>query len=151
MADGAGRDGRAEREDALRERLEVRFVQGRERLLGDRVEIGPIALHQLDDDRLLRLEVVVEAPGQDAAGVGDVLQRGPEARRREQVGRGVEELCSTRTATRLGVHGLRSLLTITSASTKHRMLPPGPATFGTFHRLATWRRIPSGGLNQMSV
>ena len=48
--------------------------------LGEGVEVGAVALDQLDDDRVLGVEVVVEAPGLDAGGIRDLFQRGAKAR-----------------------------------------------------------------------
>ena len=77
-------------------------------LLGQHVEVGVIPLDQLDDQRFLRLEMVIEAPGKDPAGVGDLLERRAKARRGEQRGRGVQDLCSARPDDRNGIHSLKS-------------------------------------------
>ena len=71
MSGAAGGDGGAERHDPLRVRL--RPLQVGERPLGDVVQIRVVALDELDDDRFLGLEVVIQAAGQDAAGVRDLL------------------------------------------------------------------------------
>ena len=101
MPDGARRDLRAQVDDLVGDRPRV-GVDGGQRLLRDGVEVVVIALDELDDDRFLRVEVVVEASRQDAARVGDLLQRRSQARRREEGGRGVEDLRSARPADRHG-------------------------------------------------
>jgi hypothetical protein len=59
-----------------------------------------VAIDELDDDRFLGVEVVVEAARQDAAGVGDLLERRPQSRRREQATGHVENLRSAFSADR---------------------------------------------------
>ena len=44
------------------------------RLFGDGIQVGAVSLDEFDDDRFLRLEMVVEAAGQDAAGIGDLFE-----------------------------------------------------------------------------
>ena len=88
----ARRDVRAQSDDPFGHRSRIGSIERLERLAREVVEVGLVALDQLDDDRFLRVEVVVEAPRQDAAGVGDLLQRRAQALRREQRRRGVEDL-----------------------------------------------------------
>jgi hypothetical protein len=44
--------------------------------LGDVIEIGVVTPKQLDKQRLFGREMVVQAPGLNAGGVGDVVHRG---------------------------------------------------------------------------
>ena len=105
MADRARRDRPSPRRRSGRPPVSDRVDRAaRACLASEVVEVGLVALDQFDDDRLLRLEVVVEAPGQDAGGVGDLLQRCAQALRREQCRRGVEDLRSSRLADRHRVH-----------------------------------------------
>ena len=94
MTNGAGGDRGAQREDPVADRDRIGTPERLERLLGDVVEVGLIPLDQLDDQCFLRREVVVEASREDPARVGDLLQRGSQARRREQFRGGLEDLCS---------------------------------------------------------
>ena len=94
MADGAGGDGLAQLDDPLLRRPRVKLVQRVERLLGHPVEVVLVAAHQLDDDRFLGVEVVIEAARQDSRGVGDLLERGPQAGRGKHGRRRLEHLFS---------------------------------------------------------
>ena len=78
-----------------------------QRLLGDAVEIGVIAPEQLDQDRFLGLEMVIEAARQDSRGVGDLLQRGTQTRGGDQRCGGLQNLGAAR-AVVIGVAGIRS-------------------------------------------
>src|SRR5581483_2488489 len=79
VAAGAGGDLVAERHDGAGRIGRLRRSAVGARSLSQVVEIGVVALDQLDDQGLLRLEVVVQAAGQDAARVGDLLERGAKA------------------------------------------------------------------------
>ena len=71
---GAGGDRFAELDDAVVERCRFEGVQRVQGLLGNPVEVVAVALDELDDDRLLRVEVVVQAPRQDPARIGDLSE-----------------------------------------------------------------------------
>ena len=75
MGDGALRDSRTEIHDSVERGQRRRIVQPAEGLLGDAIQIVVVAPKQLDEDRFLGLEMVIEAAGQDSRGVGDLLQR----------------------------------------------------------------------------
>jgi hypothetical protein len=102
MPSAAGGDGGAERHDLRRVRLGP--LQVVERALGDVVQIGPVALDELDDDCFLGLEVVIQAAGQDAASVGDLLEGRPQPGGGEQPRGRLENLRSPRTVYRHDVH-----------------------------------------------
>ena len=71
----AVRDGRAQSDDLLLRRALVGgVVESGQCLLADLIEIGVIAVHQLDEDGFFGIEMVIEAARQDAGGVGDLLQ-----------------------------------------------------------------------------
>ena len=67
----------------------VEHVEG---MRGDAVQVGVIAPKQLDEERFLGLEMVVQAAGLDSGRVGDVVQRGPQARRGDQRCGGLQHL-----------------------------------------------------------
>ncbi len=92
MCDGALRDRRAQIHDPVERGQRCGIVQAALRVLGDAIQIVVIAPEQLDEDRFLGFEMVVEAAGENACGVGDLLQRGAQTRRRDQQGSGLQDL-----------------------------------------------------------
>jgi hypothetical protein len=102
MPRAAGGDGGAERHDLRRVGLGP--LQVVERPLGDVVQIGPVALDELDDDRFLGLEVVIQAAGQDAAGIRDLLDGRPQPGGGEQPRGCLEDLRSPHTIYRHNAH-----------------------------------------------
>ncbi len=76
MGDGALSDRRAEIHDPVERRPRVGLVQPGLGAFGDAVEVLVVAAEQLDEDRFLGFEMVIEAARQDSRGVGDFLQRG---------------------------------------------------------------------------
>ena len=80
MANGAPGDGLPELGHPFLDGGRSRLVQRVERVLGHLIELVPVALDELDDDGVLGVEVVVQAAGQDAAGITDLLERGPDPR-----------------------------------------------------------------------
>ena len=74
MAHGARGDCFAELDDAVLDRRRFEGVERVHGLLGDTLEVVAVALDELDDDRLLRVEVVVQAPRQDPARIGDLSE-----------------------------------------------------------------------------
>jgi hypothetical protein len=84
MGDRALRNRRAEIDDSVERRSRVGLVQSGLGALGDAVEVRVVAAEQLDEDGFLRIEMVIEASRKDSSGVGDFLQRGAQARGRDQ-------------------------------------------------------------------
>ena len=74
MAHGARGNGLTEVDDPILDRPRIEVVEAVDGLLGDPIEVVLVAADELDDDRFLGLEVVVEAPGQDSRGVGDLFE-----------------------------------------------------------------------------
>jgi len=70
-ADG---DRRTQADDLFGDGPVVGFVESRLRGLPDPIQVVLVAADQLDKDRLFGLEVVIEAAGENACGVGDFLQ-----------------------------------------------------------------------------
>ncbi len=92
VLDAACRDRATEVEDLVLNRPWHRFVERVEGFLGDTIEVVVIPVHELDDDGLFRIEMVIQAAGQNAARVGDVRERRPESGRGEQLRGGLENL-----------------------------------------------------------
>jgi hypothetical protein len=105
VAHGAVRDLGRELDDPLRGRRRQRLVEPLAGDVADVIEIGVVAPDQLDQDRFLGLEVVIEAARQDPCGVGDLLEGGAQTRGRDQRSGGLEDLGSTRS---FGVGGSRA-------------------------------------------
>ena len=91
---GTRRDCLAEIGDSVLNRSGNRLVQRVQRLFGDAVEVVVIAVHQFDDDRLLGVEVVVQAAGEDGRLVGYLGERRLEPGGREESGCGLKDLFS---------------------------------------------------------
>ena len=96
MFDRACGDLASELRDQFGDGPGVGFVEACQRTLADAVEVGVIPPDQLNEDRLLRIEVVVEAAREDACGVGYLLQRAAQARRGDDRVRGLENLGAPR-------------------------------------------------------
>ena len=82
------------------------------------VEVGVIAPDQLDDDRLFGLEVVIQAPGLDAACLSDLLECRSKSRGGEHVGCGVENLVPT-----TGIQGFHRIGRFRTGSAVRRAHP----------------------------
>ena len=67
-------DRRTQPDDLLGDGAVVGFVQPRLGVEPDPIQVVLVAPDQLDEDRFFGLEVVVQAPGENACGVGDFLQ-----------------------------------------------------------------------------
>ncbi len=67
------------------------IVQSVQRLLGDVIEIGVVTPKQLDKQRLFGREMVVQAAGLNAGGVGDVVHRGTQSRSGDQRRRDLQD------------------------------------------------------------
>ena len=95
MPDGAARDRRAELDDPFGRRAS-RPVRPALcwRDLPDAIQIGVIAPDQLDQDRFLGFEVVIQASRENPGGVGDLLEGGAQSRGGDQRSRRFEDLGS---------------------------------------------------------
>ena len=92
MLDGAMRDRRSELDDPFRNGPRVRFVES---LLGDfpdAIQISVIAPDQLDQDRFLGFEVVIQASRENPGGVGNLLEGGAQTRGGDQRSRRLKDL-----------------------------------------------------------
>src|SRR5262249_655070 len=78
-----------------------------EGVVRDIFELGLIDENQFLEDLLLRIKMMVQAPGENAALIGYFLQAYPEAGRCDQPGRRLENLGAPRTLT--GPCGLHTL------------------------------------------
>jgi len=96
MAHRARGDCFAELDDALLDRRRFEGVERVRGRLGDTVEVVAVALDELDDDRLLRVEVVVQAARQDPGRIRDLSERCAQARRCEEGGGRLEDLVPAR-------------------------------------------------------
>jgi hypothetical protein len=74
MLDRAACDFTTEFDDLLGDRSRIGLVESFQCSVTDAIELGVVTPGQLDEDRFLRLEVVVEAAREDPGGVGDLLQ-----------------------------------------------------------------------------
>src|SRR5262245_16019206 len=88
------RDRRSEVGDPLNDRSRVWFVQSLPSGFADATQVGVIAADQLDEERLLGFEVMIQAARQDPGGVGNFLQRGAQARGGDDRSRGSKDLGS---------------------------------------------------------
>jgi hypothetical protein len=74
-----------------------RLVERVEGFFCNTIEILVVPVHELDDDGLFGIEVVIEAARQDAALLGDVRERCPKSRRGEQLSSRLKDLFPART------------------------------------------------------
>ena len=75
-------------------------------LLGDSIKVRVVAPEQLDEDRFLRLEMVIQAAREDSGRIGDFLKRGAQARAGDQRCSGLQYL-GPPAAVVVGVSGIR--------------------------------------------
>jgi hypothetical protein len=75
-------------------------------VFGDAVQVGVIPPEQLDEDRFLGLEMVIQAARQNSGRVGDLLERSTQARGRDQR-RGRLQYLGAPGAVVVGVSGIR--------------------------------------------
>ena len=78
--------------DLLGDRPRVGFVEPLQCGLADAIQVGVIPPGQLDEDRFLGVEVVVETARENPRGVGDLLQGGAQARGRDHRVGGLQDL-----------------------------------------------------------
>ncbi len=76
VATRAGGQLTSERDDLVVDRRLGFTGESSQCLISEPIEVDPVLLDQLDEDGLLRFEVVVEAARQDPTGIGDLLERG---------------------------------------------------------------------------
>ena len=76
MVKGTVCDGFAKGNDPVGNGFCIRSAQCFQSCLCNRIEIRLIALDELDDQRLLRLEVVIEAAWKDPGGISDLFEGG---------------------------------------------------------------------------
>jgi hypothetical protein len=74
VLDGALGDRAAQFGDLFSDGARVGFIEALQRRLPDAVQVSVVAPDQLDEDGFLGVEVVVQAAGEDARSVGDLLQ-----------------------------------------------------------------------------
>jgi hypothetical protein len=92
MRHSASRDGHAQGGDLRETRPAGRFVKSPQSLVRDTVQVVVVPPEQLDQKSFFRVEVVVEAARLDSGCVSDVVQRGSQARRRDERCRRLEYL-----------------------------------------------------------
>ena len=92
MLDCAACDRTAQFDDLFGDRPRIGVVESLQCGLADAIEVGVVAPDQLDEDRFLRLEVVIETAREDPRGIGDLLQRGAQTRRCDDGVRGLQDL-----------------------------------------------------------
>ena len=94
-----------------------------ERLVGDAVQVGVVAPEQLDEDRFLGFEMVIQAAGENSCRVGDLLQRGAQPRTGDQRRGGLQDL-GPPGAVVIGVSGVLSASHQRTPHNTSRLLTP---------------------------
>jgi hypothetical protein len=97
VLDAARRDCPTEVENPCFNRPWNRLVERVEGFFSNTIEIVVVPVHELDDDGLFGVEVVIKAARQDAALLGDVRERCPKSRRGEQLSSRLKDLFPART------------------------------------------------------